>query len=207
MTKKRNYRPANKKQAQSAVRPGDLGVLCGDYADCGEKIMSKALDDRVGCAVLIKLIKEDSEYDFCGSFSVCEEVGAIGARTAAFALSPLAAIILEGTTAADIAGVPGEKQVCRCGNGAAVSFMDKCAMYDRAMFDIAMGADTVKQIKTAVSGGNNASFIHVSRNGVRSLALSVPCRYIHSSASVCDKADIESMYSLAKYMITAVQTL
>lgn len=198
----------NKQDAEKKVQIGDLGVLCGDYIEENNKILSKALDDRVGCAVLIKLIKTKSEYDFCGSFSVCEEVGCIGARTATFSLKPKAAIILEGTTAADIAGVEEEKTVCALSEGVVVSFMDRGTVYNREMADLALAAkDIKKQVKRGTMGGNNASAVHLSREGVKTLALSVPCRYIHSSSSVCDKGDIESMYALARYMIKAVQAL
>lgn len=198
----------NKQEAQSLVKPGDLGVLTAEYLTEGDKILSKALDDRVGCAVLIELIRNESEYDFCGSFSVCEEVGSVGAKTAAFALDPDYAIILEGTTAADLGGVTPEKQVCVLGDGVAVSFMDRGTVYSRELFDLARSAEGIKsQTKRGTYGGNNAAGVHTSREGVKTLALSVPCRYIHSTSSVCSKADVESMYSLAKYLISAIQKL
>lgn len=186
--------------ARQIVNPGDFGVMCSDFLQNGSKIISRALDDRVGCAVLIRLIKEPSHYDFCASFSVQEEVGLRGARTAAFALNPDIAVVLEGTTAADVAGVPEDRTVCALGKGAVISFMDGASLYDRALFEAAKKSGIKHQIKRTATGGNDAGTIHLSRSGVRTAAISVPCRYIHTAGSVADSEDIESVYLLAKYM-------
>lgn len=188
-------------EAERLVTAGSRGVMVSDFTECGEKIISKALDDRIGCAILIKLIKEFDEYDYTAVFSVQEEVGLRGAKTATYSVDPDAAIIIESTTATDIAGVDTDKKVCVLGMGAAVSFMDKGTVYDRGYYNAALGSGIKAQPKSAVAGGNNAGAVHLSREGVRTVALSVPCRYIHSSSSVADKGDIESVYELAKYMI------
>lgn len=100
-------------------------------------IKSKALDDRFGCALLIELIKSELEYDVYFTFTVQEEIGLRGAKTAAFGVDPDIAIIVEATTAADIEGVPDNKKVCRLGDGAVVSFMDRSTMYDRKLYNYA----------------------------------------------------------------------
>lgn len=194
----------DKEEALKYVNLGDRAVMISEWAQADSKILSKALDDRVGCAVLIKLLKEESEYDFCASFSTGEEVGLRGARVAAYSLNPDSAIVLEGTTAADIAGVEGQDRVCVLSNGVAVSFMDRSTVYDRGYYNAALSSGILCQVKTAVSGGNDSGAIHLSREGVRTIALSVPCRYIHSASSVADKADITAMYNLAKYMINGI---
>ena len=193
-----------KEEALSLVSLGDTAVMCGDFIKTGDKILSKALDDRIGCAILISLIKEESEYDFYASFSVQEEVGLRGAKVSAFAVNPDFAIILEGTTAADIAEVAEEKQVCNLGLGAAVSFMDRSTLYDRELYNLALSSGIPCQAKRFVSGGNNAGAVHLSREGVRTVAISVPCRYIHSASSVADIKDIDSAYKLAKHLILKI---
>lgn len=193
-----------KSEALKYVLPGDTGVLCGDYYENGDKILSKALDDRLGCAVLISLIREKAEYGFCGSFSSMEEIGCVGAGVAAFSLKPQAAIVLEGTTASDISGTASDSEVCTLGKGVAVSFMDGGTVYDREYYKKAMESGIICQPKRATTGGNDAAAIHKSREGVRTLALSVPSRYIHSSSSVCDKRDIESMEKLVRFMIKEI---
>ena len=179
-------------------------MIVGEYVEADTKILAKALDDRIGCAILISLLRNESQYDFYATFTVQEEIGARGAKTAAYSVNPEVSIALEGTTAADISGVSDENTVCKLGDGVAVSFMDRSTVYDRAFYDAAINSGLACQTKRAVTGGNNSGAIHLNREGVRAIALSVPCRYIHSASSVCDKRDIESAYNLAEYMINGI---
>ena len=195
---------ASKEEALRHIALGDRAIVCGEYTENGKNIISKALDDRVGCAVLIRLIKEFDDYDFYASFSVQEEVGLRGAKVSAFAVNPQCAIVLEGTTASDIAGVLRENTVCTLGDGVAVSFMDGATVYDREYYNLALNSGIKCQVKSAVAGGNNSGAIHLSREGVRTVALSVPCRYIHSSSSVANKEDCENLFNLAVYMIKGI---
>lgn len=195
---------ASKEEALKHISLGDRAVLCGEYKDVGDSIISKALDDRIGCAVLIKLIKEFDEYDFYASFSVQEEVGLRGAKVSAFAINPDSAIVIEGTTAADISGVAEENKVCKLGNGVAVSFMDGATVYDKNYYNFAMSSGIKCQPKSAVAGGNNSGAIHLSREGVKTIALSLPTRYIHSASSVADKEDCENLFELVKFMMDGI---
>lgn len=193
-----------KEEAENYVNLGDRAVICGEYQIAGDKVISKALDDRIGCAILIKLIKEFDEYDFHASFSVQEELGLRGAKTAAFAINPECAIVLESTTAADIADVEETKTVCALGKGPAVSFMDAATVYDRKLYKAALNSGVLCQPKKAVAGGNNSGSIHLSGEGVRTIAISVPCRYIHTASSVANFNDIENAYKLALYMLNGI---
>lgn len=195
---------SSKAEAEKYVSLGDSAVICGDYFENGEKIISKALDDRVGCAILINLIKNFDAYDFYASFSVQEEIGLRGAKVAAYAVNPDCAVILEGTTAADIADVPKDKAVCILGNGPAVSFMDRATAYDRDFYKAALESGIKCQSKASVTGGNNGGAVHLSREGVRTLCISVPCRYIHSASSVADKSDIINAEELARFMLGGI---
>ncbi len=194
----------DKDDALKFVSVGDRAVICGEYGEQDGIICSKALDDRIGCAILIKLLCSDSDYDFHASFTVQEEIGVRGAKTAAYTIDPQAAIMLEATTAADIEGVAEEKTVCNLGKGVAVSFMDGGTVYDRGYYNAAINSGIKCQPKRAVTGGNNSAAVHLSRGGVRSLALSVPCRYIHSASCVCDDGDIKSAYEMARFMINGI---
>lgn len=191
-------------EAKKLISVGDCAVMCSDFIVSGNKIITKALDDRVGCLVLIDLLKQDAEYDFYASFSVQEEVGLRGAGVVAYTVNPDAAIVIDGTTAADVADVAQAKQVCRQGEGAVVSFMDGATSYDREYYNAALSSGIKAQSKCAVAGGNNAGAIHLSRGGVKTMALSVPCRYIHTSNSVCDMRDVIAVRDLAKYMINKI---
>ncbi len=194
----------SKEDAEYYVNCGDRAVICGEFETVGNNVLSKALDDRVGCAALIKLIKEYDEYDFYASFSVQEELGLRGAKTAAFAINPECAIVLEGTTAADIADVPYEKSVCNLGKGPAVSFMDGATVYDKIFYNAALEGRVLCQPKRATTGGNDSGVIHLSREGVRTVSISAPCRYIHTSSSVANVNDIENVYKLATYMLGGI---
>ncbi len=194
----------NEKEALELVSIGDTAVICGDFTETDGSFMSKAVDDRIGCAVLITLLKQQSEYDFYAVFSVQEEVGTRGAKTAAYSINPDAALVLEATTAADIAGVSEEKKVCNLGKGPVISFMDRSTVYDKQFYNAAVNGPVPCQIKRAVAGGNNSGSVHLSREGVRTLAISLPCRYIHSAACVGNVSDTENMLSLVKYMLNGI---
>lgn len=192
----------NKSEAMKYVLPGDTAVFFGEYTDLGEKIISKALDDRAGCAIMLKMIEDGLEADAVFVFSVQEEVGARGAVPATNRICPDYSVVLESTTAADIAGVSQEKRVCVQGEGAVLSFMDNSTLYDKEIFNKALALSQEKgikaQVKAAVAGGNDSGNIHKSGGGVRAAAISAPCRYIHSASNLLMKSDIEACYMLAK---------
>ena len=193
-----------KNDALETVSLGDTGVILSDFTLMGDCVKSKALDDRVGCAVLITLLKEKAEYDFYAVFSVQEEIGTRGARVATFAVNPDFALVLEATTAADIAGVSDDNSVCNLGGGPAVSFMDRATIYDKELYNTALQSGIPCQPKRMVAGGNNSGAIHLSREGVRTLAISLPCRYIHTDSSVGNLQDMENMLKLTKYMMSII---
>ncbi len=191
---------SSRQEAEKAVRLGDTVCFAAPFDTQNGMIRGRALDDRAGCAILIDMIQSDLPYDMTFVFCVQEEVGTRGSRTAAYQVRPQAAIVVETTTAADIAGVPEEKQVCRLGGGAVLSFMDKGTIYDRAYYDLAL--DTAReaqlpcQIKQAVAGGNDAGAIHASRDGVRTIAVSLACRYLHSAVGQIAQEDFRSTRQL-----------
>ncbi len=190
----------SKESAQKLVKIGDTAVFDTEFSDFGEKVCAKALDDRVGCAVLTKIIQSETDYDLWFSFSVQEEIGCRGATVTAYNIAPDCAITVEATTAADIFGVDDDKKVCLLGKGVALSMMDNGTLYNKDLvnnvIDLAEQNGILAQKKTAVAGGTNASAIHKSRNGVKTLNLALPCRYIHSPYGVAAKADVENLYKL-----------
>ena len=194
----------DKTEALNKISLGDRAVITSEFEVLGENVKSKALDDRIGCATLISLLKEDADYDFYATFTTGEEIGLRGAKVATFAVNPDSAIVLEGTTAADIADVPSEKSVCSLGQGVAVSFMDKATVYDKEYYNAALQSGIKCQAKCAVAGGNNSGSVHLTREGVRTIALSVPCRYIHTANSIANIKDIENQKQLAKYMLNGI---
>ena len=190
---------ASKEEAEGMVSVGDTAVFYSEPTLLGENLLARGIDDKAGIAVLINLLKSDAEYDFYATFTVQEEVGLRGAKTAAFTVSPDAAVILESTTAADLYGVAEDKKVCLLGRGPAISFMDRSTLYNKQLFDFANGIDIPHQVKEYVSGGNNAGAVHLSKSGVPTVTVSLPTRYIHSPSCVASLRDLSDMqrYSLA----------
>ena len=189
-------------EALSVVNYGDSIHYVSDFIETETSINSKAIDDRFGCYFLIELIKSELDYDMDFAFVVQEEVGLRGAKTAAYTLDPEFALVMETTTSAEIPEIDKSKQVCALGEGAVISVMDRRTIYDKAMvsfaFDIAEQIGAKAQYKRAVAGGNDSGAIHQSRGGVRTLAISLPCRYLHAPSTVAAKSDCESIFSLAK---------
>ena len=169
---------------------------------CFVTVARNALDDRFGCAVLVDMIQKPLKFDMWFTFTVQEEVGCRGAKCAAFSVDPDFAFVIESTTAADLHDVPPDKAVCVLGQGAAVSFMDNGTLYDRDMYKFVLDNcrknDIAIQLKTAAKGGNNASAVHLSRKGVRTCAISLPCRYIHSQYCVAHKNDVTALQNAVK---------
>ena len=196
---------SNINEANKLVSPGSSGTFIPNFRIIEDKIFSKAIDDRAGCAVLLDLINNYREYDYTVTFTTGEEIGLRGAKTATYSVNPDYAIVVESTTAADVEGTEGNKRVCNLGEGVAISFMDRATLYDKqlysAAFDIAKKNDIKAQFKTMASGGNNAGSIHTSRSGVKTLALSLPCRYIHSSECVADVNDLINLKCLTQKVL------
>ena len=182
-------------EAKALVSLGERGVFDGSVTEFGaDLIKAKALDDRVGCAVMLELMKRELPLDVCFVFTVQEEVGCRGAVTAANRVKPSFALALDSTTAADIGGVEEGKQVCRLGKGVVIPFMDGGTVYNHALYRKAISSAEKRgirwQTKEMVAGGTDASAIQRSGAGVRVLTLSAPLRNIHSPASVGCISDI-----------------
>lgn len=193
-------------EAEKYISLGDFGYFKSDFVEFGnDMIKSKALDDRLGCAVMLELLQEKSKINYTCVFTVQEEIGTRGATVSAYTVNPDYAIVIETTTASDIPDTPENKKVCKVGKGAVVSFMDRGTIYNKDLYkkarEIADKNGIANQTKTVVAGGNDASAIHKSAGGIKTIAVSLPCRYIHSSASVGSKADMESVKSLVNALL------
>lgn len=193
-------------EAEKVVSLGDYACFKSDFVEFGDGfIKGRALDDRAGCAILINMIKSDLEYDMYFNFSAGEEVGFGIASTAFYKVQPDYAIVVETTTAADLADVPENKKVCALGKGGVISFMDRRTIYPKDLFDkafeIAKKNGIKAQVKSAVAGGNNAGAIHKTAGGVKTLAVSMPCRYLHSPSCVLKKEDVEESARLITALV------
>ena len=191
----------NKEAADKLVKIGDCGTFDNELKWLGDDVfLGKAVDDRVGCMLLLELAKKQPARDIWLSFSVQEEIGLRGAGIATEAIRPAYAVAIDATTAADIAGNSPDQSVCFAGKGAVVSFADRATLYDPELYQrIRKMADEKgipTQTKTTVAGGNNAGAMQGRHTGVKMTAVSLPCRYIHSSACMGRMADVKAMYDL-----------
>ena len=204
-----DFGAADKAEAEKYVSTGECVYFDSEFMEFGNnRIKSKAIDDRAGCALMLRLIEEEPEYDTFFVFNVQEEIGLRGSTVSAFSLQPDIAIVLEATTAADIDGADGAAKVCTINGGPVVSFMDRSTMYDKELYKTAF--ETAKengikcQTKSMIAGGNDSGAIHISGKGVRTIAVSLPCRYLHSPSCVISKQDFDDAYRLVKLMMKRV---
>ena len=209
--------------AEKEVSVGDFATF--DYPEPdrvflgkdGLTLKCKALDDRMGCALLIELMRRlksnpisaDLDIYFC--FTVGEETGHSGALTVSERISPDFALIFESTAIGDIPEAPAEKRVSEVSRGAVISVADRSTIYDKELIDLAFATAKEKgiplQVKRYISGGNDAGHIHKSGVGVRSLAISIPTRYLHSASCLAHYNDYESALNIASELLRAIDDL
>lgn len=193
----------SKDEALEHCPRGSYAYFDSDYQEFGDGCaVAKALDDRVGCCNLLRLLENSFDADVTCAFVTQEEVGLRGAMGAAYAADADAVIVLEGTTAGDMGDVPRAQRVCEPGLGVAVSFMDRASIADRELYRgltaLAEEKGIPYQIKRGATGGNDAGSYQRSKAGARTCVLSVPCRYIHGPSSVVKLCDVEAQYQLAR---------
>lgn len=200
---------SSKEEAEAMVPLGTYAAFDTEYSDFGEeKIKAKALDDRVGCMVLLHALEQSCEVDFYACFTVQEEVGLRGAQIAAHRVHADLALVLESTTCSDVCGTEEKDFVTQLGGGVALSFMDRSTIVDREYRQwierIAAEEKIPLQYKNTTMGGNDAGAIHQAREGVKTASLSVPCRYLHSPAGVASKKDIRAMEELTNLILKRI---
>ena len=202
----------DREEAASLVSPGDVAVFDTDILEFGNGFLkAKAIDDRVGCAVMVELLKEPLPMDCTFAFTVQEEVGTRGAFGATFSVTPDIALVLEGTTAADLPDMPDRKKVCAPGKGPVVPYMDGGTVYDRGLFELLRSLAEQSRIpwqtKELLSGGNDASAIQRTKEGVRVAGISAAVRYLHTPSSVASLADCQNILVLARRFLQAVAAM
>ena len=177
----------------------------------GKKIRSKAIDDRIGCAAMVEMIKGELEYDSYFVFTVGEEIGGAGAVVAVREIKPEIAVVLESTTASDLPANEGADRVCAAEMGVVIPFMDGGTLYDRQLYTairkIADDSGIKTQTKSRVAGGTDAASIQRSIDGVRVCAVSLPCRYIHTASCVASVSDVYEYMKLVKAIDSNAEAL
>jgi len=200
----------SKKDAEEAVGIGDPVYFATEFKENGHCFIGKALDDRVGCSILLDMLKKDFSFSLYGAFTVQEEVGLRGAQVVAYDIDPDICIVLEGTFASDTPDIKEELQTPKFGEGPAITVADRSVICDPKLVnffrDTAEKNDIPYQIKRPFTGGTDAGAIHLTKEGVPSGVIALPSRYIHSPVSMGNKEDYKNMKELVYKILERIES-
>jgi len=192
-----------------------MGVQVGDVVSFDTKfskisntvVMGKAFDDRVGCAVLIEVMKKlkDAKCNVYAVGTIQEEVGLRGATIAAFQLEPDLGIALDASVSGDTPGITEGEAPAKMGEGPVLTVADAGLITHpkvlRLLIDSAKQSGIAYQLETGIRGATDAARIALSRDGVPCGVVSTPARYIHSPAAIMDMKDVEKTVDLVLSLI------
>ncbi len=188
------------------IKVGDVASMWRPFEERGDRLIAKAFDDRIGCAVMIEALKrlEDSPNELYFVFTVQEEVGVRGAQTSAYGIDPDLGIAVDITLSPD---VPKEsmKMAVELGKGAAIKIRDSGQIVPPKVRDLmikrAEEAGIPYQREVLAAGGTDAHAIQQTRAGVPSGCISIPTRYGHTTSETIDINDVEACVNLLKEII------
>ena len=196
---------------EKGIEIGTTGVFDVAFTELGRGyVRGKAFDDRAGCTVLAEVFKalRDSECNLVGVGTIQEEMGLRGARTAAWQVDPDYALALEGTFAADVPGSRPDRVSARLRGGPVVTIADRTIVAHPAVLKALTKVGKEKsipfQFKKVPMGGTDAGAIHLTKAGVPSGVVAVPCRYIHGPASVTHIDDLRNTIALVTEFVKAI---
>ena len=195
----------DRESAEKQVKVGDYAVFDSEFSSFGDDcIKGKALDDRIGCAVLLKLLEKELAYDCWFVFTTGEEIGTRGAMSAIYRLDPGFIGVVDSTTAADVPENPAHLRSTSLREGAVISLIDSGTVYDRTLRQRIIDAadrECVKwQYRARIEGATDAS-AYVYGTGAKLFGLSTPVRYIHCANSVAYLPDIAAVEKFAALFI------
>ena len=193
------------KKGQSPINVGDVAAFERTFDDFGDRLVAKALDDRVGVAVLIEVMKnlKKTPHGVFGVFTIQEEVGVRGATTAAYGVDPDIGVAIDVTKTGD---TPKAKTMdVALGNGPAIKVKDSGMIADpRVVAWMEAGAKKARlpyQKEILVGGSTDARAIQITRAGVPVGCLSIPCRYVHSPSEMVDYQDVQDSVKLLLHLL------
>ncbi len=201
----------NKEEAEKYVKVGDFAVFDTKYEEFGDGYAkAKAFDDRIGCAVLLEVLKEKYNIPVYGVFTVSEEIGLRGAGVAAYTVAPDIGIALEGTLAHDVTDMDDHLVSSKLRHGPVLTYIDLSVISDKKL--VALAAQTAEandipyQYRNVMAGGNDSGKINQSRGGVPTIEIAVPTRYVHSPVSVIHLDDFANTVKLVKALIHSIES-
>ncbi|MEH7223014.1 M42 family metallopeptidase [Bacillus sp. JJ1566] len=203
---------ASREQAlEFGVKPGDQVVPYFEFTVMNNEkmLLAKAWDNRIGCAIAIDVLKylknEDHPNVVYGVGSVQEEVGLRGAKTAATMIKPDIAIAVDVGIAGDTPGISEKEALSKMGEGPQIILYDASMVSHKGLRDFVVGvADEMNipyQFDAIAGGGTDAGTIHITLEGVPSLAITIATRYIHSHAGILHRDDYENAVKLIAEVI------
>lgn len=197
----------SREDAEKLVNVGDMAVFVGETIEQNGRIISKSLDDRIGCAILVQLAlnKPKTNNEIYYVFTSQEEVGLRGAKTAAFGLVPDMALAID---VCDTGDTPSCKPMAvKLGDGPAIKIKDRSVISHPKVKDllvkVAEKTKTPYQLEVMMDGGTDAGSIHITAGGIPSGGVSIPSRFIHNSAEMVDLKDVENAVKLLEEFIKA----
>ncbi len=193
-------------EVKKKVKIGDPVTLRQEAYGIGHIFTGKAMDDRVAVFVLLEALKQlkgkKLAYDLYAVFTTQEEVGLRGAITSAHGVRPDIGIALDVTLAIDTPGSPADQNITELGKGVAIKVMDSDSISDRGLVQtfvaLAEQENINHQMEVLPLGGTDASGIQLSRAGVPSITLSIPCRYVHTVTECVHLDDVKASIKLLK---------
>lgn len=186
------------KEVASRISIGDMVTMDRACVECGDCLVGKCLDNRVGVFVLIETLRRLKEHqvDVCAVFTVQEEVGLRGATTSAFTVNPDVSIALDTTLACDYPGPADADTVTKLGEGVGIKIMDGSLICHPKLVEhfrkISERGNISHQMEILPRGGTDAGAMQRSRGGCASITLSLPTRYIHTVNEMIHQADVEA---------------
>lgn len=185
-----------REEAEASVQIGDMAVFLSQVTENGRNMTCGAMDDRIGCAIVIEALKrvKNSPYDIHAVFTAQEEVGLRGAATAAYAIAPEMGLAFDITPSPD---TPESIKSCSAelGKGPTIKVRDNSLICHprvrRWLEDAAKARSIPYQYEVLTGGGTDAGAIQQSRGGVPSGVVSIATRFTHSTAETIDKQDYE----------------
>lgn len=192
---------AGKEEVEEQVRPGSYAAFVTEFSDFGSGFYKgKALDDRAGCTIIMELLNKEYDCNLTAVFTVQEELGLRGSKVVSNNLEADLAIVVEATSALDIHEHEQERRIVELGKGPACSLMDAGTIYNpkliRKTMEIAEENSIPIQYREGTQAANDAGSIHLSREGIPTITISIPCRYIHSMSSLISKDDYDNCIKL-----------
>jgi len=182
------------------VKVGDPAVFWREFSDLGGRMVAKAFDDRIGCAILIEVMRQlqETPHEVVGVFTVQEEVGLRGATTSAFGVEPELALAIDVTATGDTP--EAKRRPVQLGVGPAIKVKDRGMLAHPGVKDrLVETAERLQipyQLEVLELGTTDAMTIQISRAGVPAGCVSIPTRYLHTPSEMVDYGDVQNAIRL-----------